>query len=210
MTLETANRLVTLRKENGYSQEALAEKLGLSRQAVSKWERGEASPDTDNLIALASIYGLTLDQLLNTDFGNESDSNEKENPPAYKEKKPKNKRQLLGIKMLKFPTPIIVIIIYLICGLVFHSWHPTWIIFFIIPIYYHLAGALTCRYKKPMLLAMPVPEVIIMLYAISGFCAHFWHPSWIMFFIIPLYYWIIAVFYKDAELKKHHDEKHNS
>jgi transcriptional regulator with XRE-family HTH domain len=64
MTLETANRLYELRKKNNLSQEELAEKLGVSRQAVSKWERSEASPDTDNLIALAKIYGLTLDELV--------------------------------------------------------------------------------------------------------------------------------------------------
>ena len=64
MTLELGNRLAAMRKEKGYSQEELAEKLGVSRQAVSKWERGEASPDTDNLIALASLYGVTLDELV--------------------------------------------------------------------------------------------------------------------------------------------------
>lgn len=64
MNLEIANRLVGLRKENKLSQEALAEKLGISRQAVSKWERAEASPDTDNLIALAKLYHISLDELL--------------------------------------------------------------------------------------------------------------------------------------------------
>ena len=64
MTLETANRLFELRKKHNLSQEELAEKLGVSRQAVSKWERSEASPDTDNLIALAKIYGLSLDELV--------------------------------------------------------------------------------------------------------------------------------------------------
>ena len=53
MNIEIANRLVNLRKEKNLSQEALAEQLGISRQAVSKWERAEASPDTDNLILLA-------------------------------------------------------------------------------------------------------------------------------------------------------------
>lgn len=64
MNLEIASRLVELRKKNNLSQEALAEKLGISRQAVSKWERAEASPDTDNLIALAKLYHVSLDELL--------------------------------------------------------------------------------------------------------------------------------------------------
>ena len=67
MTIEIADRLIKLRKKNGYSQEELADKLGLSRQAVSKWERAEASPDTDNLICLAKLYGVSLDELLSTD-----------------------------------------------------------------------------------------------------------------------------------------------
>ena len=65
MNLEIAERLVSLRKKHGLSQEDLAEKLGVSRQAISKWERVEASPDTDNLIALAKLYGISLDELLN-------------------------------------------------------------------------------------------------------------------------------------------------
>ena len=67
MTIEIADRLMKLRKQYGYSQEELADKLGLSRQAVSKWERAEASPDTDNLICLAKLYGISLDELLKTD-----------------------------------------------------------------------------------------------------------------------------------------------
>ena len=68
-----AQRLAARRKQAGLSQEALADKLGVSRQAVSKWERAESLPDTDNLIALAAIYGLTLDELLWREAG-ESDS----------------------------------------------------------------------------------------------------------------------------------------
>lgn len=67
MNIEIANRLVNLRKSNNLSQEALAEKLGISRQAVSKWERAEASPDTDNLILLARLYNISLDELLRTE-----------------------------------------------------------------------------------------------------------------------------------------------
>ena len=64
MNIEIANKLLTLRKQYNLSQEELAEKLGISRQAVSKWERAEASPDTDNLITLAKLYNISLDELL--------------------------------------------------------------------------------------------------------------------------------------------------
>ncbi len=69
MNIEVANKLVELRKTHNLSQEALAEKLGISRQAVSKWERAEASPDTDNLISLARLYRISLDDLLMTGNG---------------------------------------------------------------------------------------------------------------------------------------------
>ena len=79
MTIETANRLYELRKRMGLSQEELAEKLGVSRQAVSKWERSEASPDTDNLIALAKIYGMSLDELV---FGEERKTPDADKEPS--------------------------------------------------------------------------------------------------------------------------------
>ena len=65
MNVETAQRLADLRRSKGFSQEGLARKLGLSRQAVSKWECAESSPDTENLISLAKLYGVSLDELLN-------------------------------------------------------------------------------------------------------------------------------------------------
>ena len=65
MNVEIANRLMDYRKKAGLSQEELAAKLGVSRQAVSKWECAESSPDTDNLIALAKIYNVSLDELIN-------------------------------------------------------------------------------------------------------------------------------------------------
>ena len=104
MTIEIADRLVKLRKKYGYSQEELADKLGLSRQAVSKWERAEASPDTDNLICLAKLYGVSLDELLATDEDIDTivDEQVKEEPKA--EEKSKNERVIIdddGIRVNK-------------------------------------------------------------------------------------------------------------
>lgn len=76
MDITTANRLYELRKQHGYSQDELADKLNVSRQAISKWERSESSPDTDNLIALAKLYGVSLDELLNYTPAKSGDSSE--------------------------------------------------------------------------------------------------------------------------------------
>ena len=67
MDVDIAKRLADRRRAAGFTQEELAEKLGVSRQAVSKWECSESSPDTDNLISLARLYDVSLDDLLYTD-----------------------------------------------------------------------------------------------------------------------------------------------
>lgn len=58
------NNLKIYRKQNGLTQEQIAEKLNVTRQAVAKWERGETIPDIENCIALADIYGTTVDMLV--------------------------------------------------------------------------------------------------------------------------------------------------
>lgn len=86
MNIEIANRLVKLRKKHGLSQEELADRLGISRQAVSKWERAESSPDTDNLICLAKLYGVSLDELLDCDSDIDDIADEKRRDKEEKKK----------------------------------------------------------------------------------------------------------------------------
>ena len=62
MTL--GERIAYYRKKAGYSQEGLAERLGVSRQAISKWETGEATPDAERIIVLAAALGISTDTLL--------------------------------------------------------------------------------------------------------------------------------------------------
>ena len=54
------NRLAALRKQAGLSQQDLAERLHVSRQAVSRWESGESMPTVDNLLYLSSIFGVSI------------------------------------------------------------------------------------------------------------------------------------------------------
>ena len=56
-----------LRKMNGYSQEQIAEKIDISRQAYAKWESGATVPDAEKAAFLADVYGVTIDSLLKTE-----------------------------------------------------------------------------------------------------------------------------------------------
>ena len=64
------SRLKMYRTHMGLTQEQLAEKIGVSRQAVAKWERGDAMPDIDSCLKLAELYGITVDMLVR-DLGKE-------------------------------------------------------------------------------------------------------------------------------------------
>ena len=78
--MSLATKLVSLRKENGLTQIALAEKLDVSRQAISNWEVGKAIPSTDKLKLLCDLYGVSIDNLLNE--GVEDPSNHSDVPNA--------------------------------------------------------------------------------------------------------------------------------
>lgn len=58
------NRLKVYRAQSGLTQEEVAEQIGVTRQAVSKWEKGESMPDVESCIRLADLYGVCLDILL--------------------------------------------------------------------------------------------------------------------------------------------------
>lgn len=64
MSEETiGTRIANLRSQYSYSQEYVAEKIGVSRQAVSKWEQNQSSPDTENLIALSQLFNVSVEYL---------------------------------------------------------------------------------------------------------------------------------------------------
>ena len=201
MDIMTANRLQQLRKENGYSQEVLAEKLGISRQSVSKWERAESSPEIDNLMALSKIYGLTIDELLDVsgDKVIVKNTGKKEHDFKGKRKSLLSKANDFGIypnaakKLLIFPFPIIVVFLYVALSMAFKIWHPLWIIFMTIPIYYRFAIACKANNKKVFALLIPVPEMVVTVYLLLGISVGVWGYASLLFLIIPLFYWAVLV-----------------
>lgn len=87
--MELKEKLVALRKEKGLTQSAVAEKLDVSRQAISRWESGVALPSTDNLKCLGALYGVPVDYLINeeTEWVNSESDNKKENEDRRNHKK---------------------------------------------------------------------------------------------------------------------------
>lgn len=95
------NRLYQLRKQKGFSQEELANRLNVSRQTVSKWEVGDSTPDMEKLIAISDLFDVSLDMLV---MGKEteeeaSSSSKSEIAKVLSEKvlTPKNKRKAKSI-----------------------------------------------------------------------------------------------------------------
>jgi len=66
--MEIGNNIVNLRKKSGLSQEELAEKVGVARQTISKWELGETSPDLKQAKELSKIFKVSLDELADNDI----------------------------------------------------------------------------------------------------------------------------------------------
>ena len=80
--MNLAGKILYCRKKAGLSQEALAEKLGVSRQAVSKWETGDAVPELSKLVLLAKAFDVTTDWLLSESEPEPEESPEPEIPPV--------------------------------------------------------------------------------------------------------------------------------
>lgn len=71
--MKLPDKIIKLRKANGWSQEDLAERLYVSRQAISRWENGTALPDSNNVLQLSKLFSVTADYLLNDDYSSDED-----------------------------------------------------------------------------------------------------------------------------------------
>ncbi len=71
--MELSEKIIKHRKANSWSQEDFAEKLNISRQAISRWENGTALPDAQNILQISKLFHVTTDYLLNDDYENDGD-----------------------------------------------------------------------------------------------------------------------------------------
>lgn len=75
-----ADKIIRLRKRNGWSQEELAAKMNVSRQAVSKWEAAQTTPDLEKILQLGNLFGVTTDYLLKDEMEDEEFTDETDIP----------------------------------------------------------------------------------------------------------------------------------
>lgn len=108
--MELKEKLVALRKEKGLTQSAVAEKLDVSRQAISRWESGIALPSTDNLKSLSALYGVPVDYLLNSDTEEQRVTKglEAENIPMNGKRTKRNLWVVLSIVLLLLSVAVIL------------------------------------------------------------------------------------------------------
>jgi len=200
MNVEIAQRLAELRREKGYSQEELAESLGLSRQAVSKWERAESSPDTGNLIALAKLYKVTLDELLRTEADIEDDvkfesqdrivSTESQAQIAADRASQAAAQAAAAAATAQAATAQAV------------------------PVQAYASPMQQPPYPAPPVppqpekkkvgpwITFPYPIICVIVFLFAGFFWASWHPAWVIFLTIPLYYWIANIIENDPNYRK--------
>lgn len=109
MTLD--KKLSRLRKKEGLSQAEVAERLDLSRQAVSRWESGEAKPSTDNFQALCKLYHVSMDYLLN------ESEDELPAPAPATESRPKRDTQRKEKRWIRWIVIGVAVLVLLVCFL---------------------------------------------------------------------------------------------
>ena len=221
MNIEIANRLVELRKKSGLSQEELASKLGLSRQAVSKWERAEASPDTDNLIVLAQIYHVSLDDLLSTDTPvdeivqgvKDQQEEKKEEPKAEESEKDDDACLTPNQKIVKAIVhgvfAFLGILSFLLVGFLWQGnqgylgWKCGWTFL----LFGEFLASISDAILKKKATSLNVVFLCVALYCLICFILldqgmNWFHPLWVIFLFIPAYYGIAGPIEKAMAAKE--------
>lgn len=227
MNVEIAQRLAAMRREQGYSQEELAERLGLSRQAVSKWERAESSPDTGNLIALARLYGVSIDDLLCVDddvvddvMFEEKDKDVTAEAQAQEAAVRANEaavraaqaavaatqarataEQAQRVPSPQPPQPQPQSVQQPYYGA--PAAHPQQPQQPVSPQAPYASEPYDDRHRSSRgpWSSFPYPVLCVLAYMVFGFLFGAWHPGWIIFLTIPLYYWIARIIENDPNYR---------
>jgi hypothetical protein len=90
--------------------------------------------------------------------------------------------------LFKFPFTILAIAAYLVIGFSYNVWHPSWLVFLLIPVWYSLVDAVSRKNARLFL----YPVVVVIFYLTGGLVYGIWHPTWVAFITIPVYYSLVS------------------
>ncbi len=110
--MKLADKIIALRKAKGMSQDELAEKLNVSRQAVSRWETGAAMPDAANILQLSRLFGVSTDYLLNEHYRSDDDI------PRVKEARASGFSQIMFFLVV---LEVMILVIQFMCAVILKS-----------------------------------------------------------------------------------------
>lgn len=95
-----SERIYKFRRKSGLSQEQLAEKVGVSRQAISKWESGASTPELEKLLALSACFNITLDELVKDEAGEQKANETQPKPEENKASKTAEVKMGIGLCLI--------------------------------------------------------------------------------------------------------------
>lgn len=114
--MDISDRLQDLRKKANYSQEQVADLLGISRQAISKWESGQGKPELDNIIKLTEIYNVSADYIIS------GQEHSVEIVPQPKRELSHTARKTIGIIAIVVSTALVTILFIAALGFMAKYW----------------------------------------------------------------------------------------
>ena len=194
--------LYELRKEKGMTQAELAESLGVTNKAVSKWETGEAMPETALLLPISRIFEVSVDELLAgrraepKEDGASEEKAERAEEHLFtrgKDGLPKTRAEKIGGLVCAL-LMVIGLAAYLGVGVFTEAWHPYWIILPVCALACGIVGTIVdvCNAEKRRrklargenpytgCACAIVMLVCVAAYLIAGVCTDLWHPLWVI------------------------------
>jgi hypothetical protein len=100
------------------------------------------------------------------------------------------------VNLRKVPVPLIIAAAYLLLGFLCGLWHPGWMLFFAIPVYYQLTAMAAAQTLRKRLNLFPMALLCVVFYLLLGFFLDLWHPGWIVFLLIPVYHTLVSTVFK--------------
>lgn len=218
--MSIGQKLSDLRKSAHLSQEEAADKLGVTRQTISKWETDQSTPDFDKIIPICELYGISADKLLDNPNiieekkGNNKESENRENIQLMRRKKAVGISlgvfcYFLAVAWIMVAIPVMEMnpvlasaIFLLVCGI------GTFIIVYACMVYSHEKKKEVEELDKNQQIAKQINEIIsiiiLIIYLVISFTTFAWHLTWIIWIVYALIEQIVKLIFA---LRGNEDEK---